>query len=52
MIPMVNETLTRLPIGHPLAEGPRDPLVVKTLFFLIVALCGRQYLSVYPAAEN
>jgi hypothetical protein len=28
MIPAVNETLTRIPAGAPLASGPQDPLVL------------------------
>jgi len=27
MVPGINETLTRLPAGHPLASGPQSPLV-------------------------
>jgi hypothetical protein len=28
MIPAINETLTRIPAGAPLASGPQDPLVL------------------------
>lgn len=35
-IPTVNETLTRVPIGHPLAKGPTDPLIAQTLLGLLV----------------
>ena len=31
MVPAINETLTRLPAGHPLAEGPQSPAVLGTL---------------------
>jgi hypothetical protein len=31
MVPATIETLTRLPISHPLATGPNDPLVLKAL---------------------
>jgi uncharacterized membrane protein len=27
LIPTINETFTRIPVGHPLAEGPTDPLI-------------------------
>jgi len=35
-IPTVNETLTRVPVGHPLADGPADPLIGKTLLALLL----------------
>ncbi|CAB3770931.1 membrane protein [Burkholderia sp. MSh2] len=31
LIPGINETLTRLPIGHPLANGPDSPVVRGSL---------------------
>jgi len=31
MVPAINETLTRLPAGHPLADGPQSPAVLGTL---------------------
>lgn len=36
MIPTINETLTRVPVSHPLAKGPTDPLVGKTLLVLLI----------------
>lgn len=36
LIPTVNETFTRVPIGHPLAVGPTDPVIGKTLGLLLV----------------
>lgn len=36
LIPAVNETFNRIPVGHPLASGPRDPLIGQTLLFLFV----------------
>jgi len=36
LIPTVNETFNRIPVGHPLANGPKDPLIGKTLLFLFV----------------
>jgi len=41
MIPTVNETFNRIPVGHPLAHGPQDPLIAKTLLlFLILLIVG------------
>lgn len=31
LVPGINETLTRLPVAHPLAEGPASPVVRGTL---------------------
>ncbi|MDR0241201.1 MAG: hypothetical protein LBJ65_06330 [Burkholderia sp.] len=31
LVPGINETLTRLPIGHPLANGPESPVVRGSL---------------------
>ena len=36
MIPTVNETFNRLPVGNPLANGPKDPLIGKTLVVLLI----------------
>ena len=36
LIPTVNETFTRIPVGHPLANGPQDPLIGKTLLLLFI----------------
>lgn len=36
MLPTVNETLTRVPIGHPLAKDINDPLIGKTLFAVFI----------------
>ncbi|WP_342089356.1 hypothetical protein [Dyadobacter sp. OTU695] len=36
LLPTVNETFTRIPVGHPLATGPQDPLIAKTLLLLLV----------------
>lgn len=43
-VPAINETLTRVPIGHPLAKGPADPLIAKTLLvFLVLFIAGSVY---------
>lgn len=36
IIPTVNETLTRVPVGHPLAKGPTDPLIAQTLLVILL----------------
>ena len=49
MVPAINETLTRLPVGAPWASSPQDPLVLKSLgvlAILFVALCVGQIASI------
>lgn len=36
LVPTVNETFTRVPIGHPLAKDISDPVIGKTLLLLLV----------------
>ena len=36
LIPTVNETFTRVPVGHPLANGPKDAIIGQTLLVLFV----------------
>lgn len=36
MLPTVNETLTRVPVGHPLAKDITDPLIGKTLLVIFI----------------
>ena len=36
LVPTVNETFTRIPIGHPLAKDITDPLIGKTLLALLI----------------
>ena len=40
LLPTVNETLTRVPIGQPLAKDVTDPVIVKTLLTLFVLFIG------------
>ncbi|MEH3113031.1 hypothetical protein [Pedobacter terrae] len=37
LVPTVNETFTRIPLGHPLAKNPADPVIAKTLLVLLIA---------------
>jgi hypothetical protein len=49
MVPAINETLTRLPVGAPWASSPQDPLVLKSLgvlAILFVALCVAQIANI------
>lgn len=39
-IPAVVETLTRLPISHPIASGPNDPIIQTGLTILIIIFLG------------
>jgi uncharacterized membrane protein len=48
MLPTVNETFTRIPVGHPLAKDITDPLIGNTLlilFILFVAGSVYQYIK-------
>jgi hypothetical protein len=36
LVPTVNETFTRVPVAHPLAKAPTDPIVGRTLLVLFV----------------
>jgi len=36
LLPTVNETFTRIPVGHPLAKDITDPLIGKTLLVLLI----------------
>lgn len=35
-LPTVNETFTRIPVGHPLAKDITDPIIGKTLLVLLI----------------
>lgn len=44
MLPTVNETFTRVPVGHPLAKDISDPIIGKTLLaILILFVAGSIY---------
>lgn len=36
LVPTVNETFTRIPVGHPLAKDISDPIIGKTLLILFI----------------
>ena len=55
MVPAINETLTRLPVGAPLASSPQDPLVLKSLCvlaILLVALCVAQIANIRKSERS
>lgn len=43
-VPTINETFTRVPIGHPLAKAPTDPVIgITLLVFLLLFIIGSVY---------
>ncbi|KFE97805.1 membrane protein [Chryseobacterium formosense] len=53
MLPTVNETLTRVPVGHPLAKDINDPLIGKTLLVIFVLfIAGSVYQIVKQIKIN
>ncbi|MFB9079322.1 hypothetical protein ACFFLS_01600 [Flavobacterium procerum] len=36
LVPTVNETFTRIPLGHPLAKDIKDPVIANTLLVLLL----------------
>lgn len=53
MVPTVNETLTRLPLGKPLAKNSGDPLIGKTLLTIfILFLAGSIYQFIKQKRSN
>jgi hypothetical protein len=52
LVPAANETLSRLPVGHPLANGPTSPIVqntIKVLLVLFLAGLTTQFLRLKKA---
>lgn len=48
LVPTVNETFTRVPIGHPLAKDIKDPIIGQTLlviFLLFIAGSVFQFIK-------
>ena len=45
LLPTVNETFTRVPVGHPLASGPTDPLIAKTLLIIFLLFIAGSILQ-------
>jgi ABC-type multidrug transport system fused ATPase/permease subunit len=36
LVPTINETFTRFPIGHPLAKDIKDPIIGQTLLAIFL----------------
>jgi len=52
-VPAIIESLTRLPISHPLADGPNSPIIQKGLLFLVVLfIAGVIYQLIKLRAAN
>ncbi|PJJ79147.1 hypothetical protein [Mucilaginibacter auburnensis] len=52
-VPTVNETLTRVPLGQPLAKAPTDPIIAKTLLvFLLIFITGSVYQFIQQRKIN
>ena len=52
-VPTVNETLTRVPVGHPLAKAPTDPIIAKTLLvILFLFIAGSVYQLITQRKMN
>lgn len=53
LIPTVNETFTRIPVGNPLAKGPTDPAIGVTLLSLfLLFLAGISYQIIRERKNN
>ena len=53
MLPTVNETFTRIPVGHPLAKDINDPLIGKILLLiLILFITGSVYQFIIQKKMN
>jgi hypothetical protein len=53
LIPTVNETLTRIPLGHPFAKDSSDPLIGKILLpVFILFIAGTVYQIVQQRKMN
>ncbi len=52
-VPTVNETLTRVPLGHPLPKAPTDPIIAKTLLVLfLIFIAGSVYQFIQQRKIN
>lgn len=53
LVPTVNETFTRVPLGHPLAKDITDPVIGKTLLILLVLfVAGTVYQIIQQRKMN
>jgi cbb3-type cytochrome oxidase subunit 3 len=46
LVPTVNETFTRIPIGHPLAKDIKDPAIANTLLVLLILFIAGSVIQI------
>ncbi|WP_395974410.1 hypothetical protein [Chryseobacterium cucumeris] len=53
LVPTINETFTRVPIGHPLAKDIKDPIIGQTLLvILLLFIVGSVFQFIKQKREN
>ncbi|RLJ33237.1 hypothetical protein CLU97_2716 [Chryseobacterium sp. 7] len=53
LVPTVNETFTRVPIGHPLAKDIKDPIIGQTLLVIfLLFIVGSVFQFIKQKREN
>ncbi len=53
LVPTINETFTRVPIGHPLAKDIKDPVIGQTLFIIfLLFIVGSVFQFMKQRKEN
>jgi uncharacterized membrane protein len=53
LVPTVNETFTRVPIGHPLAKDIKDPVIGQTLLIIfLLFIAGSVFQFIKQKKEN
>jgi len=53
LVPTVNETFTRVPIGHPLAKDIKDPIIGQTLLIIfLLFIIGSVFQFMKQKREN
>ncbi|WP_298738413.1 hypothetical protein [uncultured Chitinophaga sp.] len=53
LVPTVNETFTRVPIGHPIAKDVTDPVIARTLLVLLLLfIAGAVYQFIQQRKLN
>jgi uncharacterized membrane protein len=53
LVPTVNETFTRVPIGHPLAKDIKDPVIGQTLLIIfLLFIAGSAFQFIKQKKEN
>jgi cbb3-type cytochrome oxidase subunit 3 len=53
LVPTINETFTRVPIGHPLAKDIKDPIIGQTLLILfLLFIAGSVFQFIKQKREN